>query len=327
MQGYSFGTMQKKTAHHGSKKPSYRLRNWSEYTQALRQRGSLTLWVEEAALCGWINPTNSGKRGASDFYSEAAIHCCLTLKQIYHLPLRQLQGFIQSVLALMQVERPVPDYSTLSRRGERLEVRLPQQGKDDPLDLVIDSSGFKVYGEGEWKVRVHGKSKRRTWRKLHLAIDEATQEIVCCVVTPNAYADGEILADLLTGIEEPIESVKADGAYDTRACYTQLAKRGIQAIIPPRKTARIWQHGNTKAPPLARDQNLRAIREQGRKRWKQESGYHQRNLSETGVFRIKTLFSDRLSARVFDGQATELFIRCAALNKMTHLGMPDSYAA
>jgi len=319
--------MQKKTSRRCSKKQPYRLRNWSEYTQALRQRGSLTLWVEEAALSGWIRPTLSGKRGASDYYSEAAILCCLTLKQIYHLPLRQLQGFIQSVFSLMQVELPVPDYSTLSRRGERLLVSLPVKDKDGPLDLVMDSSGFKVYGEGEWKVRVHGKSKRRTWRKLHLAIDEETQEVVACVATTNDYADGEILTDLLELIEEPIESVKADGAYDTRTCYTQLAKRGIKAIIPPRKTARIWQHGNCHAAPLARDQNLRAIREQGRKRWKQESGYHQRSLSETGVYRLKTIFSDRLSARVFDGQATELFIRCAALNKMTHLGMPDSYAA
>ena len=327
MRGYSFGTMQKKTSRHGSKKPSYRLRNWSEYTQALRQRGSLTLWVEEAALSGWINPTKSGKRGASDFYSAAAIHCCLTLKQIYHLPLRQLQGFITSLFTLMQVELPIPDYTTLSRRGERLEVSLPVKDKDAPLALVVDSSGFKVYGEGEWKVRMHGTSKRRTWRKLHLAIDEATQEICFCVATTNDYADAEILTDLLAGIDEPIESVKADGAYDTRACYACLAKREIQAIIPPRKGARIWQHGNCSSPPLARDQNLRAIREQGRKRWKQESGYHRRSLSETGVYRLKTIFSDRLSARVFDGQATELFIRCAALNQMTQLGMPDSYAA
>jgi|SRR5579862_4796169 len=319
--------MQKKTSRRCSKKQPYRLRNWSEYTQALRQRGSLTLWVEEAALSGWINPTLSGKRGASDFYSEAAILCCLTLKQIYHLPLRQLQGFVGSVFALMQIELPVPDYSTLSRRAERLEVSLPVNDKAGPLDLVIDSSGFKVYGEGEWKVRMHGKSKRRTWRKLHLAIDADTQEVVCCVATTNDYADGEILTDLLELIDAPIESVKADGAYDHRACYTQLAKRGIKAIIPPRKGARIWQHGNCLAAPLARDQNLRAIRKRGRKHWKQESGYHRRSLSETGVYRLKTIFSDRLSARVFEGQATELFIRCAALNKMTHLGMPDSYAA
>ena len=186
----------KKTARRKALRP-YRLRNWSEYTQALRQRGSLTLWVEAAALSGWINPTLSGKRGASDFYSEAAILCCLTLKQIFHLPLRQLQGFVESVFALMQVELPVPDYSTLSRRGERLGVVLPVKDKDSPLSLVIDSSGFKVYGAGEWKVSMHGKSKRRTWRKLHLAIDADTQEVVACVATTNDYADGQILADLL----------------------------------------------------------------------------------------------------------------------------------
>jgi len=316
----------KKTPRRSNKRP-FRLRNWSEYTQALRKRASLTLWVDEAAVSGWIKQELSGKRGASDYYSDSAILCCLTLKQIYHLPLRQLQGFIESVFALMQVELPVPDYSTLSRRGERLAARLPVKEQDAPLALVVDSSGFKVYGEGEWKVRLHGKSKRRTWRKLHLAIDEASQEVVGCVVTTNDYADGEILTDLLEGIEPPIESVKADGAYDQRSCYTQLAKRGIKAIIPPRKGARIWQHGNCHSPALSRDQNLRAIRAHGRNRWKQDSGYHQRSLVETGVYRLKTLFGDRLSARVFEGQATELFLRCAALNKMTHLGMPDSYAA
>jgi IS5 family transposase len=319
--------MQKKTSRRCKKKQPFRLRNWSEYTQALRQRASLTLWVEEAAIAGWIKQELSGRRGASDYYSEAAILCCLTLKQIYHLPLRQLQGFISSLFAIMQLDLPVPDYTTLSRRGERLRVSLPCKDKEGALDLVIDSSGFKVYGEGEWKVRQHGKSKRRTWRKLHLALDADTQEIVCCVATTNDYCDGEILTDLLEGIPEPIESVKADGAYDHRSCYTQLAKRGIKAIIPPRKGARIWVHGNTKAQRLDRDQNLRKIREHGRRRWKQDSGYHQRSLAETGVYRLKTLFSDRLSARVFEGQATELFIRCAALNKMTHLGMPDSYAA
>lgn len=310
-----------------SPKRSFRLRNWSEYTQALRQRASLSLWIEEAALSGWINQANSGKRGACDFYSEGAIVCCLTLKQIYHLPLRQLQGFIGNVFALMQVVLPVPDYSTLSRRAQRLGVVLPQKDKAQPLHLVIDSTGFKVYGEGEWKVRLHGKSKRRTWRKLHLAIEQDTQEVVACVASTNAYSDGEMLADLLAQIEAPIASVKADGAYDARACYTQLAKRGIKAIIPPRKTARIWQHGNTQAARLDRDENLRAIRRQGTKKWKQESGYHRRSLAETGVSRLKTLFGDRLSARLFDRQATELFIRCAALNKMTYLGMPDSYAA
>ena len=132
----------KKTVKRSAKRP-YRLRNWSEYTQALRQRGSLTLWVEEAALSGWINQQKSGKRGASDFYSEGAILCCLTLKQIYHQPLRQLQGLVGSLFALMQVELPVPDYTTLSRRGERLGVGLPLKDKDGPLHLVIDSS-FQV---------------------------------------------------------------------------------------------------------------------------------------------------------------------------------------
>ena len=147
-----------------------------------------------------------------------------------------------------------------------------------------------MYGEGEWKVRLYGKSKRRTWRKLHLAIDAPSQEIVACCTTTHDFSDGQRLPDLLSAIAEPIDSLKAEGAYDHRSCSTPLAKRGIKALIPPGKSARIWQHGNCQAPPLDSDQNLPAIRTLGRTRWKQESGYHQGSLAETGVYRLKTLF-------------------------------------
>jgi hypothetical protein len=185
----------------------------------------------------------------------------------------------------------------------------------------------KVYGEGEWKVRQHGYSKRRTWRKLHLAIDAATQQIVSVTVTTNDFADCEILPELLENTPPPVASVAADGSYDARACYEAIRQKGARAIIPPRKGARIWVHGNCKAQRLDRDQNLRAIRKGGRKRWKEQAGYHRRSLAETGMFRLKRRFSERLSARVFDSQATELFVRCRVLNRMSALGMPQSYAA
>jgi hypothetical protein len=306
------------------KKTSYRIRNWSAYNAALIARGSLTLWVDEEALKAW-RYTGPTQRGAQYVYAEAAISCVLTLRAVYHLALRATEGLARSVLTLLDVALPVPSYSTLSRRAADLSVALGALPRATPLHLVIDASGFKVYGEGEWKVRQHGWSKRRTWRKLHLAVDEATGEIVAAVASEAGVADDAALPDLLEQVPGEIRQVSTDGAYDKRQCYDALAQRGAKAVIPPRRDAKIWQHGNCAGAPWQRDENLRAIRQKGRRRWKQESGYHRRSLAETTFFRLKTLFGPTLHARAFPQQATELFLKVAALNRMTHLGMPESY--
>src|SRR5262249_2543366 len=171
----------------------------------------------------------------------------------------------------------------------------------------------------------HGGSKRRTWRKLHLGVDEATGEIVAAVASEAGVSDDEALPDILAQVERTISQVSADGAYDKRPCYDALAERGASAILPPRRDAKIWQHGNSAGVPWQREENLRAIRRKGRRRWKQDSGYHRRSLAETTCFRCKTIFGPTLRARSFPQQATELFLKAAALNRMTHLGMPDSY--
>jgi hypothetical protein len=305
-------------------KTQYRLRNWREYNTALSNRGSLTLWVDEEAIKAW-RYTGPLQRGAQYVYAEAAIKCVLTLRAVYHLALRATEGLARSVFALLEVALPVPSYSTLSRRAAEVSVALGARARSGPLHLVIDSSGFKVYGEGEWKVRLHGWSKRRTWRKLHLAVDEATGEIVVAVASEAGVSDDAALPDLLEQVKGAVSQVSADGAYDKRRCYEALEQCGAKAVIPPRRDAKIWQHGNCVAPPLQRDQNLRAIRQQGRRRWKQEVGYHRRSLAETAFFRFKTLFGPTLRAREFPQQATELFIKAAALNRMTHLDMPNSY--
>ena len=202
---------------------------------------------------------------------------------------------------------------------------MPRRPKGEPLHVVVDSTGLKVYGEGEWKVRQHGWSRRRTWRKLHVGVDEATGEFVAVVASTNSFKDSQLLPDLLEQVEDEISQVSADGAYDSRNCYDAIRHRGARAAIPPQKRARIWRHGNTKAERHIRDENLRAIRRRGRAAWKRESGYHRRSLAETAVFRVKMIFGQRVSARSFDGQAAQLLVRCATLNRMTHLGMPDSY--
>lgn len=248
-----------------------------------------------------------------------------TIKAIYGLAGRQCQGFVESIFELMDIDLSVPDHSTLSRRVGKLSVQLPVISKADSRHVVVDSTGVKVYGEGEWKTRQHGISKRRTWRKLHLGVDEETGEILAAVVSTNDVSDGEVLPDILDGIGGDLEQVSADGAYDQRKCYEAIRARQANAVIPPRKGARIWRHGNSKAERHNRDENLRCIRKVGRKAWKRESSYHRRSLAETTMFRCKTIFSGKLSSRKFDNQAVELFIKCAALNRMIQICKPDSY--
>jgi len=314
------------------KKQQYRVRNWSEYSAALVKRGSLTIWLDEGALVGWIEPQRSGKRGASQTYSEAAITAILLLKAVYRLPLRGVQGLVQSVFGLMGLALPIPHYSTLSRRQVGLELAMPRLRSGGALHLVVDSTGCKVYGEGEWKVRQHGWSKRRTWRKLHLGVDEQSGEIVAAVLSSNNVSDSETLPQLLEQVEEPIAQISGDGGYDKRPCYQALQQRQqaqeqpLKVAIPPRRGARIWKHGNSKAQRLARDENLRVIRQKGRKRWKQQSGYHRRSLAETAMSRYKRVVGEKLQAREFGRQCTEAFVGVLMLNRMTALGMPQSYA-
>ncbi len=309
-------------ARHATKKAVYRIRNWRQSNQALVQRGSLTIWVDQEALDAW-NYQGPAQWGGQSVYSDTAIQCLLTLRAVFHLPLRATQGMAHSIFGLMGLDLEVPHDSTLSRRAADLAVDLSGRSQG-PLHLVLDSTGLKVYGEGEWKVRKHGYSKRRTWRKLHLAIDDESHELQAVMVTEAKVDDAEMVGDLLGPIDREIAGAAADGAYDKRKVARVLEPRTDTILIPPRKDARIWKHGNTAGPPLARDENLRAIRRVGRKAWKQEVGYHQRSLAETGVFRLKTIFGGHLASRNSERQATEGAIRCRALNIMTHLGMPRS---
>jgi hypothetical protein len=308
------------------KKTKYRIRNWRDYNRSLEQRGSLTVWISDNILENWLLMEKTGNRGASRRYCDLAIETMATLKAVFHQAGRQIVGFVRSLFELMKITLPVPNHSTVSRRLAALPVQLSIKAVKGARHIVIDSTGVKVYGEGEWKVRTHGVSKRRTWRKLHLCVDEKTHEIIAGAATENSVADCQAFPELIAAIDGEIEQISCDGSYDRRGVYQSIRERGIsRAAIPPRKNARIWQHGNIKQERLIRDQNLRAVRKRGRKRWKEESNYHRRSLSETAVFRYKTIFSDKLKSRKIENQFSEMFIKCAALNRMTHLGMPDSY--
>lgn len=308
-----------------SKQHNYRIRNWSEYNAGLKRRGSITFWLDEAVIEQWLNQERTGKRGASHTYSDLAIETVVTIKSIYKLAGRQTVGFVASSFELMQLDLAVPDHSTLSRRLAALDTDLPVVPKEGARHVVIDATGIKIYGEGEWKTRQHGISKRRTWRKLHLAVDERTGEVLAAEVTLNDKKDGQVLGILLDRIEDELEQVSADGAYDGRDCYEAIQERKAKAAIPPRKDAKIWQHGNSKLDPHPRDQNLRLIRKHGRAKWKRLISYHRRSIAETAMFRFKTIFGPQAAARTFDNQVSELKLKAKTLNKMTYLAKPVSH--
>jgi hypothetical protein len=307
------------------KRNSYRVRNWTEYNAGLKQRGSLTFWLNDEVLTAWYNQTPTGRRGASYRYSDIAIETVMTLKSIYHLAGRQAVGLVESIFQLMGVGLTVPEHSTLSRRLSGLAVCLPVIPKTGARHVVVDATGVKIYGEGEWQTRQHGVSKRRTWRKLHLAVDEQTGEILAAEVSRNDKKDSQLLEELLTQIAEDIDQVSADGAYDSRECYRAIAERQARAAIPPRKGARIWQHGNCTGPPHPRDENLRLIRVHGRKKWQRLCNYHRRSLAESTMFRFKSLFDSKAFSRQFSNQVNELKLKCKVLNQMIQLAKPDSY--
>lgn len=301
-------------------KRQYRIRNWRDYNKALVGRGSLTIWINTGATDTWLDCNCPARRGRRRTYTDAAILCALLLREAYHLPLRSTEGVVHSVLRLMRVGLPSPHYSTLSRRARRLSLSLAAPKKI--RHLVIDSSGLKVYGEGEWKVRTHGADKRRTWLKLHIAMDALTHQVTAALITDKDGLDRNAMAGLLERTEGEVERVCADGAYDFEQCYRAIKSRGARPLIPPRSDAAI----RGKSPFEQRDENLRVIRKLGRERWKKESTYHQRSLVETAFFRLKAIFSDKLRARRADTQSAEANIRCLAMNRMSRLGMPESYA-
>jgi hypothetical protein len=267
----------------------------------------LTFWISQDLLENWTTEKKTGARGASPIYTDAAIQTLAVVKYLFGQAGRQAEGLLASIFDLMKVQLPVPDHTTLSRRLAKLEVKMPVKPKAGARHVVCDSTGVKVYGEGEWKVRQHGYSKRRTWRKLHVCADEESREIVAVGASTNSVSDGEMLPGLLAAVGGEIRQVSCDGIYDQRKCYQAINGVKARAAIPPRRGARIWQHGNRLAERLVRDENLRSIRKQGRQKWKEEVGYHRRSLAETTIFRYKTIFGDRSQSRKIENQFTEMF--------------------
>jgi hypothetical protein len=298
-------------------KPRYRVANWRDYNRALVARGSITLWIHEPVLAGWRATGGKGWR-----YSDAAILAALSLRAVFGLTLRQTEGFLLSLKQLLALAIEIPHYSTFCRRAATVEVPKLARCGGGPRHLAIDATGLKVYGEGEWKVRVHGKGKRRVWRKLHLGVDAVTGEIVAHALTASETHDGTELPGLLAEVAGPIAAVYGDRAYDAFDIHAAVLARGARPVIPPRKGARIRPPPRLKNPPPTRGAAVARIAEIGRKAWKEETHYHRRSLAETGVYRYKTIIGPGLKARTLDNQKAEAAIGVRCLNRFTALGMP-----
>ncbi|SDR44956.1 IS5 family transposase [Pseudovibrio sp. Tun.PSC04-5.I4] len=306
---------------HKFAKAKYKVTNWSKYNESLRRRGDVTVWIEESVAKAWFAPENQ-RRGRPAKFSEFAIETCLQIRVVFGLALRQTQGFVRSVFHLMELVLPVPDFSTLSRRADGLKLSNPKpRTNSEPVELVIDSTGVKIFGAGEWQETKHGtRIKRRTWRKLHLGLDLNAGQIVCSELTEDTVADPTAVSDLLDQIEDTVATFLGDGAYDGTPVRQELADRfeGIEVIIPPPKTAIPGPQAAT--APTACDRDILAIQKNGRMSWQKQTGYGRRSRGETLMGRFKQVIGTTLRSRKLNNQRTEAKLGVAVLNTMTALG-------
>lgn len=262
----------------------YRSTNLPEYNRSLQNRGNLTVWLSPDIP--WLGG-RAGANGRPPVYTDAAIQTVLAPKDLFKLALRQACGLVCSVLKLLGLDWPVPCFSTVSQRQATLTVNIPVRRRAEPLHLLVDSTGLKICGEGEWKVKKHGAEYSRAWRKIHLAIDAATLDVRAVEMTDHRQGDAAQTEELLSqlGASEPLASVSGEGAYDTRGCYRAVHSRGAEVSVPPRRNGKPWKGYAGFAQ--ARNDTLAAAKHLGWRLWKKWSGYHRRSLVETPTGRFK----------------------------------------
>ena len=307
---------------HHIPKQRHRVTNWAEYEAALRQRGSLTVWFTDEAIAAWRAEPRTTP-GGQPLYSALAIVTALTLRAVFRLALRQAEGLIGSIFRLLGLELRVPDHTTLSRRAEGLPVPRPRSSTG-PLHLLVDSTGLRLCGPGEWLVEKHGTKVRRSWRKLQLGVDAATGRIEAVELTDRETDDGSRAGSLLDQVAAPVVSLTGEGAYGRSDVYGAVAERHPEAavVVPPRRDAVPSRTAGTE--PTQRDRHLRSIAEQGRMGWQKTSGYNRRALAEAALSRYKRVIGDGLRSRTDRRQATEVAIAVHALNRMLDLGRRES---
>ncbi len=306
---------------HPTYKTKYHVGNWPAYDRALVQRGDVTLWLAPEAITAWT-AAGVGKRGGQLQYSDLAIETALTLRLLFHLPLRQTEGFLTSIFGMLDLDLSAPDHTTLSRRGQHLDPTFRRAPAGAGTHLIVDSTGLSIVGEGEWAAAKHGGRGRRGWKKLHLGVDRSGV-IVAQALTEGDVDDATTGITLIEAVVGDLSSVTADAAYDTVGFYEAAGTRGAAVVVQPTSTANVSRHGPRSS---VRDRTILAVKEIGRRRWKKASGYHRQARVENAFFRYKSIFGGALRARSPEGQVTEALIACNVLNQMTDLGRPDSYA-
>lgn len=308
------------------KKQKHKVSNWSSYNRALRNRGAIDFWLSEEAIRQWYLPDRIyDGTGTPKLYSDFAIRTCHEVRQVYRLPLRQAQGFINSLFRQMKLGLCCPDFSVLSRRLRQLKIAVPHYKRgllpDEGIHAIaIDSTGLKRFGRGEWHQEKYGLSKKASWRKLHIAVNQ-NHELEACVLTDRFSSDDSNVDALLSQIKTPIDHFTADGAYDKKPVYDSVAAHSNECdiVIPPQVNA-IYREDIP-----ARTSHLCQIKEVGRMQWQKLRNYGSRNYSELAVQRYQRILGNTMHAREFENQKEEAVIGCSILNKMTSLGMPQSH--
>jgi len=312
--------------------PKKSIKNWAAYNEGLKKRYDISVYLADEGV--FDKPEASGEGGRPKEYSDGYIELGLTLKAIYRMPYRGLEGFIKGILRLNgMADKAVPNFTTFCTRARVLKIsfRLAAlEGKK--INLLVDSTGLKIFGEGEWTMKVHGKTKRRTpwrgtgqaWRKLHLGVGEETQQIVVADLTRNTVGDQEHLPKILDAVPQEIAigRVTADGIYDTWNGYNAANDHGATLLTPPRKNA-VEPPDKASRHDHPRAQAIRECEKLGRDQWKQSSGYHRRSLAETAMYRFKTSFGEKMFSRAFERQKTEARIKVKILNIFRSFAAPE----
>jgi len=306
-------------------KQSCRTINWKEYNRALVKRGSLTVWMEGSGE-NWLSPATPKKRGRPFIYSDQAIICAMNLKAVYRLTYRALEGMVSSLMELGKLDLPVPSFQQIQKRASTLKLSK-KISKKQPTDIVIDASGVKIYGEGEWQKERKKQGGKKKWKKIHVALDPKTGEVVMEEVTDSNCHDSVMLPDLIEGCAGRVKRVYADGAYDTRRCYQALYRRGIEAKIPPRMGAVTSGEEGLRT----RDEAIRSIVALGGDQvamglWKKLIDYGRRSHVEGAFSRFKRAFGERLWSKKQETQRIEVRLKWMILNRFLQIGTPLSYA-
>ncbi len=291
-----------------------RKRIWQKYNQNLVNRGRITFYIDEESLASVPRPKRM--RGRPRLFSHPLIQLLLILKIQYKMPFRALEGFAKDILPLFISNNiKLPSYSVICRRAPELGALLPKLSRRRPQIVMLDATGVKIFGEGEWKVKIHGKSKRRKWIKIHIAVDAKTQEIIHLEMTEGKVADCEIGPKLIANCPASAKVYLGDGGYDTRRCRKAIKNKGAKALIPPRKNAR-WDPKLKERNREISERRGLGLDDVGISLWGKLTGYSKRALVEASFSRLKRIYGGGLCSRKMSSQKVECHLKCLMLNKM-----------